>query len=189
MKLRESVARLSFVFHHPPEGVYKTRFFAFFGCPLSTLLSRLSPRVRKAEEDRQKSKPLCFVVVLFIYFSCSFSFFLVSVLFVQCSHRHFPRARKAEERQKKEAELRRLKNLKREEIRRRLQAIQEMSGGALVDDGEGGGVGGEPDGVGEDAQALIEGDFDAERWGLNQLISQSVINHPGFNGWTDRSID
>ncbi|CAM9195924.1 unnamed protein product, partial [Scytosiphon promiscuus] len=44
------------------------------------------------------------------------------------------KVRKAEERQRKEAELRRLKNLKREEIRKRLRAIQDMSGGALLDE-------------------------------------------------------
>ena len=80
------------------------------------------------------------------------------------------RVRKAEERQRKEAELRRLKNLKREEIRKRLRAIQDMSGGALLDDGEGeaGGAGGAAGTGGGrtgrvDAQALIEGDFDPEQ--------------------------
>lgn len=70
--------------------------------------------------------------------------------------------RKAEERQRKEAELRRLKNLKREEIRKRLRAIQDMSGGALLDDGEGEGAEGGGNGR-VDAQALIEGDFDPEQ--------------------------
>lgn len=77
-----------------------------------------------------------------------------------------PRARKAEERQRKEAELRRLKNLKREEIRKRLRAIQEMSGGALLDDGDwgtGGESGGGGGGGAVDAQALVEGDFDPEQ--------------------------
>lgn len=75
------------------------------------------------------------------------------------------RARKAEERQRKEAELRRLKNIKREEIRKRLQTIQEMSGGALVDEELGGadaGAGGGK-GVGADAQAILDGDFDPLR--------------------------
>ena len=83
------------------------------------------------------------------------------------SHRRFTRVRKAEERQRKEAELRRLKNLKREEIRKRLRAIQDMSGGALLDDGEGaggGGAAGAEGGTGRvDAQALIEGDFDPQQ--------------------------
>lgn len=77
---------------------------------------------------------------------------------VDCCYFDIIRVRKAEERQKKEEELRRLKNLKREEIRKRLQAIQEMSGGALVNDGGGG-----AEGAGEDAQALIEGDFDPQQ--------------------------
>lgn len=82
------------------------------------------------------------------------------------------RVRKAEERKQKEAELRRLKNLKREEITKRLQAIQAMSGGALIDDGlltsnqgeysEGVAYGqaGKQQGLGE---TLIEGDFDPEK--------------------------
>lgn len=78
---------------------------------------------------------------------------------------HSVRVRKAEERQRKETELRRLKNLKREEIRKRLRAIQEMSGGALLDDGEGAaGAEGGAAGAGRvDAQALIEGDFDPQQ--------------------------
>ena len=90
---------------------------------------------------------------LFVFFVVFFFFLFVS------------RARKAEERQRKEAELRRLKNLKREEIQKRLKAIQEMSGGALVDEGLGGadaGAGGEK-GVGSHAQALLDEDFDPQR--------------------------
>lgn len=79
--------------------------------------------------------------------------------------------RKAEERQRKEAELRRLKNLKREEIRKRLRAIQDMSGGALLDEegvdgaetkGKGKGRA-KGSGGGVDAQALVEGDFDPQQ--------------------------
>lgn len=75
------------------------------------------------------------------------------------------RVRKAEERQRKEAELRRLKNIKREEIRKRLQTIREMSGGALVDEELGGADGGagRGKGVGADAQAILDGDFDPLR--------------------------
>ena len=40
-----------------------------------------------------------------------------------------------EERKRKEEELRRLKNLKREEIRARLDKIQQISGGGTVREG------------------------------------------------------
>lgn len=77
------------------------------------------------------------------------------------------RARKTEERARKEAELRRLKNIKRDEIRRRLQAIQEMSGGALVDQGLSFGVHGDEEGEDGDgigaAEVLVEGDFDPDK--------------------------
>ena len=97
---------------------------------------------------------VCFLFILLLFWLHS----LVPFVNVDCCDYHLLRARKAEERQKKQAELRRLKNLKREEIRKRLQAIQEMSGGALVND-----CGGGAEGTGEDAQALIEGDFDAQQ--------------------------
>ncbi|CAM9747056.1 unnamed protein product [Discosporangium mesarthrocarpum] len=72
------------------------------------------------------------------------------------------RERKKEERQRKEQELRRLKNLKREEIQRRLGAISEMSGG--------GGIGSLEE---KEAGELVEGDFDPDKW---DSVSKKAFN-------------
>lgn len=63
-----------------------------------------------------------------------------------------------------------MKNIKRAEVRRRLEAIQEMSGGALVDEGLGEGAneiaqegGGQGRAGGVGAEDLVDGDFDPDK--------------------------
>lgn len=77
------------------------------------------------------------------------------------------RMRKAEERSRKEEELRRLKNIKRREIHERLQAIQDMSGGALIGGKEADLEGDQEASKGAagmlGAEALVDGDFDPEK--------------------------